>query len=49
MIMEDPALKAYGLVDLIGFLLLGCTGLILMWRHQRTVRTPPPIELGNGE
>jgi len=48
MILEDPALKMYGLVDLIGFLALGCTGLILMWRHQREVHTPPPIELGNG-
>jgi type III secretory pathway component EscS len=48
MITDNPMLKAYGLVDLIGFLALGCTGLILMWRHQRSVRTPPPLELGNG-
>jgi hypothetical protein len=48
MILEDPALKTYGLVELIGFVVLGCTGLILMWRHQREVRTPPPIELGSG-
>ncbi|HEV8038312.1 MAG TPA: hypothetical protein VGP62_05565 [Bryobacteraceae bacterium] len=48
MILEDPALKIYGLVDVIGFLALGCVGLILMWRHQQAVHTPPPIELGNG-
>lgn len=47
-IMDNPMLKAFGLVDLIGFLALGCTGLILMWRHQRSVRTPPPLDLGNG-
>jgi hypothetical protein len=48
MIVDNPVLKAYGLVDLIGFSLLGCTGLILMWRHQHSVRTPPPLDLGNG-
>jgi type III secretory pathway component EscS len=48
MIIENPMLKAYGLVDLLGFLALGCTGLILMWRHQHSVRTPPPLDLGNG-
>lgn len=48
MIMDSPMLKAYGLIDLIGFLALGCTGIILMWRHQHSVHTPPPLELGNG-
>ena len=48
MIAQNPVIKAYELVDVIGFLLLGCTGLILMWSHQRAVRTPPPLSLGNG-
>jgi hypothetical protein len=48
-IMDNPALRTYELFDLIGFWVLGCTGLILMWRHQRMVRTPPPLDLGNGE
>jgi len=47
-IMNNPALRAYQVVDLIAFCALGCTGLILMWRHTRALRTPPPLALGNG-
>ncbi len=47
-IMNNPAFKAFQLIDLIAFSALGCTGLILMWRHTRTLRTPPPLALGNG-
>jgi hypothetical protein len=47
-IMNDPAFKAFQLVDLIAFCLVGCVGLILMWRHTRTLRTPPPLAVGNG-
>jgi hypothetical protein len=43
-----PAFKVYELVVLIGYLILGCTGLLLMARHQRAVRTPPPLAVGNG-
>jgi hypothetical protein len=46
-IMNNPAFKAFQLIDLIAFSALGCTGLILMWRHTRTLRTPPPLALGN--
>jgi hypothetical protein len=47
--MSNPALKIYQLVDLTGFFILGCTGLILLWRHQRASRTPPPLAQENGE
>jgi hypothetical protein len=48
-IIDNPALRTYELFDLIGFWVLGCIGLIFMVRHQRALRTPPPLELGNGE
>ena len=48
-IMSYPGVKAYDLIDVIGFFALGFAGLILMWRHHRTVSTPPPLALGNGE
>lgn len=38
--------RRYELVDVIGYLILGCTGLILMWRHQRTLHTPPLMTPG---
>jgi hypothetical protein len=44
-LMANPAIKSFELLDLIGFCLLGLAGLILMWRHQRS-SAPPPIELG---
>jgi hypothetical protein len=46
MLMANPAIKSFELLDLIGFCTLGVTGLILMWRHQRD-NAPPPIEIGN--
>jgi hypothetical protein len=48
MIIANPAIRAFELVDLIGFCMLGLAGLILMWRHQRS-SAPPPIELGSSE
>jgi hypothetical protein len=48
MLMNNPAIKAYALVDLVGFCVLGCTGLILMRRHRHAVRTPPPLAMGSG-
>jgi hypothetical protein len=46
MLIANPAIRAFELVDLIGFCTLGLAGLILMWRQQRR-SAPPPIELGN--
>jgi hypothetical protein len=46
MLMANPAIKSFELLDLIGFCTLGVGGLILMWRHQRS-SVPPPIEIGN--
>jgi len=47
MIEENSVFKAFEAVELIGYCVLGLVGLILMWRYQRTVRTPPPLALGN--
>ena len=47
-LIANPAMRAYGVFDLAGYFVLGCTGLILMWRHQRSFHTPPPLALGNG-
>jgi len=46
MLIANPAIRAFELVDLIGFCALGLAGLSMMWRHQRG-SAPPPIELGN--
>jgi hypothetical protein len=45
MLLANPTIRAYELLDLLGFCALGLVGLSLMWRHQRS-SAPPPIELG---
>ncbi|HEY6390420.1 MAG TPA: hypothetical protein VIX89_04015 [Bryobacteraceae bacterium] len=42
-IINHPAFKIVRLADLTWFLVLGCIGLILLWLHQRTTHTPPPL------
>jgi hypothetical protein len=49
MIVGNPLLRAFELIDLIGFSMIGLVGLVFMWLHQQTIRTPPPLGLGNGE
>jgi uncharacterized membrane protein len=46
-LMTNPALQALVVADLIFFWLIGGLGLILMWRHQNSFRTPPPLAPGN--
>lgn len=48
MFMNNPAEKAYERFDMLALMALGCIGLILLWGHWRTARTPPPLDLGNG-
>ncbi len=47
LMMTSSTLKVYGMVDLAGFLVIGCIGLVLMWRRQRAAGTPPPLTLGS--
>ncbi|HLK21031.1 MAG TPA: hypothetical protein VKT81_18905 [Bryobacteraceae bacterium] len=45
MLLANPAIRFFELLDLIGFCALGLAGLFFLWRHQRS-SAPPSIELG---
>jgi hypothetical protein len=42
-LMNQPAFKILRVADISWFLILGCLGLILLWLHQRSTHTPPPL------
>jgi phosphate/sulfate permease len=42
-LLNHPAFKILRVADISGFLILGCIGLILLWLHQRSNHTPPPL------
>jgi hypothetical protein len=43
MVMNNPLIRLYELIDAVAFVVLGCTGLILMWLHQSAIHAPPPL------
>jgi hypothetical protein len=42
-LMNHPLMRYTQLTDVALLILLGCAGLILMWIHHSTKRTPPPL------
>jgi hypothetical protein len=42
-LMNHPAIRILRVADLTWFLVLGCLGLVLLWLHQRSTHTPPPL------
>jgi len=42
-ILNHPAVRILRLADISWFLILGCIGLVLLWLHQRSTHTPPPL------
>jgi hypothetical protein len=42
-LMNHPAIRILRVADLSWFLVLGCLGLVLLWLHQRSTHTPPPL------
>jgi hypothetical protein len=42
-VLNHPAFKIVRVADVTWFLVLGCIGLILLWLHQRSTHTPPPL------
>jgi len=48
MVINNPVFKSYEMIDAVAFVVLGCTGLILMWLHQRAIHMPPPLAPGGG-
>ena len=47
LVMQQPAMLIVLYSSLTVFFTLGSAGLVLLWRHQRTTRKPPPLALGN--
>jgi hypothetical protein len=42
-VMNHPVMRYTQLTDVAVLILLGCAGLILMWTHHNSQRTPPPL------
>jgi hypothetical protein len=46
-IMGHPIMKYLQLINIVILFVLGCVGLILLWRHANNTRTPPELAVGN--
>jgi hypothetical protein len=46
-IMDQPIMKYLQLINVVTLFVLGCVGLILLWRHANNTRTPPELAVGN--
>lgn len=46
---NQPLMRAYEFVNAAAYIVLGCTGLILLWRHHSSLSTPPALSPGNRE
>jgi hypothetical protein len=46
-IIEHPVMKYLQLINVVILFMTGCTGLILLWLHSSSTRTPPELAVGN--